>query len=63
MFLQHQLYVKEEKCEFHKTTVSFLNNVISLEEVSMDQAKPTAVLKWVQYCKGFTEISRLCKLL
>ncbi len=27
--LQHQLYVKDEKCEFHQTSTSFLGYVIS----------------------------------
>ncbi|XP_034019112.1 GRIP and coiled-coil domain-containing protein 1-like [Thalassophryne amazonica] len=34
--LQHRLYVKMEKCEFHKPSVSFLGFVLAEGEVQMD---------------------------
>ncbi len=46
--LQHQLYVKAEKCEFHRTNTSFLSYVISQDGVSMDDKKVQAVLDWPQ---------------
>ncbi len=46
--LQHQLYVKAEKCEFHQTNTSFLGYVISQDGVSMDDKKVQAVLDWPQ---------------
>ncbi|KAL0152879.1 hypothetical protein M9458_051812, partial [Cirrhinus mrigala] len=36
---EHHLYLKGEKCEFHKTTVQFLGYVITPEGVQMDQRK------------------------
>ncbi|GAA6081738.1 uncharacterized protein LOC118598811, partial [Tachysurus ichikawai] len=44
--IQHQLYANAEKCEFHKTSTSFLGYVISAGGVAMDDAKVQAVLKW-----------------
>lgn len=44
--LQHQLFVKAEKCEFHQTTVSFLGLVISPGLIKMDPEKVKAVLNW-----------------
>ncbi len=46
--LQHQLYVKAEKCEFHQTNTSFLGCVISQDGVSLDDKKVQAVLDWPQ---------------
>ncbi len=46
--LQHQLYVKGEKCEFHRTNTSFLGYIISQDGVSMDDKKVQAVLDWPQ---------------
>ncbi len=45
--LQHQLYAKAEKCEFHRTN-TFLGYVISQDGVSMDDKKVQAVLDWPQ---------------
>ncbi|KAK3569743.1 hypothetical protein QTP86_004065 [Hemibagrus guttatus] len=36
---RHHLYVKLEKCEFHRTTVTFLGYVISQRGVEMDAVK------------------------
>ncbi|XP_073701959.1 matrix-remodeling-associated protein 5 [Garra rufa] len=44
--IQHQLYAKEEKCQFHQESITFLGYVISPEGVAMDERKVTAVLEW-----------------
>lgn len=44
--LQHKLYVKAEKCEFHQLTISFLGYIISHEGVTMDQDKVKVVVDW-----------------
>ncbi|KAL0198667.1 hypothetical protein M9458_007207, partial [Cirrhinus mrigala] len=44
--IQHQLYAKLSKCEFHLSTVSFLGYIISAEGVTMDDNKVSAVLQW-----------------
>ncbi|KAL0192337.1 hypothetical protein M9458_010633, partial [Cirrhinus mrigala] len=46
--MQHQLYAKLEKCEFHQTKVLFLGYVISSEGVAMDDSKVRAVVDWPQ---------------
>ncbi|KAK3575262.1 hypothetical protein QTP86_023383 [Hemibagrus guttatus] len=43
---RHHLYVKLEKCEFHRTTVTFLGYVISRQGVEMDVGKVRAVTEW-----------------
>ncbi|KAK3549099.1 hypothetical protein QTP70_031894 [Hemibagrus guttatus] len=43
---RHHLYVKLEKCEFHRTTVTFLGYVISQRGVEMDMVKVRAVTDW-----------------
>lgn len=44
--LKNGLYVKLEKCEFHKTSVHFLGFVVSRDGISMDDVKVKAVLDW-----------------
>ncbi|KAI2663045.1 Transposon Tf2-6 polyprotein [Labeo rohita] len=44
--IQHQLYAKEEKCQFHQEKISFLGYVISPEGVAMDDSKVNAVRDW-----------------
>ncbi|KAL1252237.1 hypothetical protein QQF64_020033 [Cirrhinus molitorella] len=46
--IDHQLYAKREKCDFHLTKISFLGYIISPEGVAMDDKKVNAVLKWPQ---------------
>lgn len=41
-----QLYVKAEKCEFHRHMISFLGYAISQKGVIMDQSKVQAVVEW-----------------
>lgn len=36
---ENNLFVKAEKCEFHKTTISFLGYVLGPEGVMMDDKK------------------------
>ncbi len=43
---QHHLYLKLEKCEFHRPTVQFLDYIIGQEGIQMDQGKVTAVKEW-----------------
>ncbi|KAI2668864.1 Transposon Tf2-6 polyprotein [Labeo rohita] len=44
--ISHQLYAKEEKCEFHLDKISFLGYIISPEGVAMDEHKVNSVLNW-----------------
>ncbi|KAK3549515.1 hypothetical protein QTP86_002487 [Hemibagrus guttatus] len=44
--LQNNLYVKLEKCEFHRTTLTFLGYVLFPAGVEMDQSKVWAVTNW-----------------
>ncbi len=46
--IEHQLYAKKEKCEFHQTRVSFLGYIISADGVTMDNSKVQSVLNWPQ---------------
>ncbi|KAK3536620.1 hypothetical protein QTP86_015420 [Hemibagrus guttatus] len=46
--LKNCLYVKPEKCEFHRHTVTFLGYVISPRGVEMDQSKVQAVTGWLE---------------
>ncbi|KAK3513350.1 hypothetical protein QTP70_012355 [Hemibagrus guttatus] len=43
---RHQLYVKLEKCEFHRATIKFLGYMISQQGVKMDLSKVHAVTEW-----------------
>ncbi|XP_068508006.1 uncharacterized protein tctn1 isoform X2 [Syngnathus scovelli] len=64
--LEHQLYVKAEKSEFHKSTVSFLGFIVAPGKVEMDPAKVSAVTEWptpdsrkkVQQFLGFANFYR-----
>ncbi|KAK3530994.1 hypothetical protein QTP70_007850 [Hemibagrus guttatus] len=44
--LQHQLYAKAEKCEFHKDIITLLGYVICQRGVEMDSSKVNAVTDW-----------------
>uniref|UniRef100_A0A673AT68 Gypsy retrotransposon integrase-like protein 1 n=1 Tax=Sphaeramia orbicularis TaxID=375764 RepID=A0A673AT68_9TELE len=44
--LQNQLFVKAEKCEFHRPSVSFLGFIIAEGSVQMDPDKVSAVRDW-----------------
>lgn len=64
--LEHNLYAKLEKCEFHRQSTSFLGYIILEEGVEMDQSKVTAVTSWpeptsvkdLQRFLGFTNFYR-----
>ena len=43
---QNHLYVKPEKCFFHKSSISYLGYIISSEGISMDPIKTKAVSEW-----------------
>ncbi len=45
---QHHLYLKTEKCEFHKSTIHFLGYIVTPASVQMDQRKVEAVRNWPQ---------------
>ncbi|KAI2655942.1 Transposon Tf2-8 polyprotein [Labeo rohita] len=63
---QHSLFLKLEKCEFHRPSVQFLGYNISAEGVQMDQGKVDAIQKWplptsvkeLQRFLGFTNFYR-----
>ncbi|XP_043985860.1 uncharacterized protein LOC122838896 [Gambusia affinis] len=44
--LENRLYVKAEKCEFHKTSVSFLGFILEGGQVRPTEEKIRAVLEW-----------------
>ena len=43
---QHKLYAKESKCEFFKSSVSFLGHVVGEEGISMEEDKVKAIREW-----------------
>ncbi|KAK3509407.1 hypothetical protein QTP70_033974, partial [Hemibagrus guttatus] len=63
---QHHFYVKLEKCEFHRSVVTFLGYVISHQGVEMDMVKVRAVTEWpppttvreLQHFLGFANFYR-----
>ncbi|KAI2645796.1 Transposon Tf2-8 polyprotein [Labeo rohita] len=55
---EHSLYLKLEKCEFHRPSVQFLGYVISAEGVQMDQGKVTTIQERPQPC-SVKELQRL----
>jgi Reverse transcriptase (RNA-dependent DNA polymerase)/RNase H-like domain found in reverse transcriptase len=42
----HQLYLKPEKCKFHKQEVEYLGHIVSKGTVLMDPTKVAAVQNW-----------------
>jgi hypothetical protein len=46
--LKAELYLKPEKCEYHKETLRYLGLVISTEGISMDEDKVKTVRNWSQ---------------
>ena len=44
--LENRLLAKEEKCEFHRSTVQFLGFVVFRGKLEMDPAKTEAVVSW-----------------
>ncbi|KAI2643005.1 Transposon Tf2-8 polyprotein [Labeo rohita] len=45
---EFRLYLKLEKCEFHRPSVHFLGYIISAEGMQMDQGKVSAIQDWPQ---------------
>ncbi|CAM4706099.1 unnamed protein product [Leuciscus chuanchicus] len=43
---EYQLYLKLEKCEFHRESMHFLGYVIRPDGISIDQSKVEAVINW-----------------
>ena len=58
--LEAGLYLKPEKCEFHKETVRYLGLIISTKGISMDEDKVETVRNWSKEKK--TEKGRLNNL-
>jgi len=58
--LEAGLYLKPEKCEFHKETVRYLGLIISTKGIAMDEDKVETVLNWSREKK--TENGRLNNL-
>ncbi|KAL0196887.1 hypothetical protein M9458_005427, partial [Cirrhinus mrigala] len=46
--VQHKLYAKEEKCQFHQQSIAFLGYKLSPEGVAMDETKVRAAQNWPQ---------------
>src|ERR1700687_4103243 len=44
--LQHDLYLKPEKCVFAQTTIEYLGIIISEGQIAMDPAKVTGITDW-----------------
>jgi len=42
----NDLFLKPEKCEFHKRTVSFLGSIVGEGKVQMDPVKVNALRDW-----------------
>jgi hypothetical protein len=45
-WLEAGLYLKPEKCEFHKQTVKYLGLILSTKRISMDEDKVETVRNW-----------------
>lgn len=45
---EHHLYLKLEKCEFHRNSIQFLGYVIDHHDIHMDQRKVQVVKEWPQ---------------
>lgn len=56
------VFLKAEKCEFQRSSVSFLGYVIAEGEVQMDSAKVNVVSEWANsdQQEGDSEVSGFC---
>jgi hypothetical protein len=48
--VEHQLYLRPEKCEFEKTRINYLGLIISENRVEMDPVKVAGVADWPEPC-------------
>jgi len=46
----HQLYVFPAKCAFHKESVEFLDFILGLERLAMDEQKVKIIRDWSVSC-------------
>ena len=58
MLTQHQLFVKESKCDFGVNQIEYLGHIINKGKVFMDAAKVACMLDWptphsVKELRGF----------
>ena len=44
--LENRLFVKAEKCEFHKSSVEFLGHIVEGGRIRTDPRKVKAVVEW-----------------
>jgi hypothetical protein len=66
--LQHDLYLKPEKCVFAQTTIEYLGIVISEGQIAMDPTKVWGITDWptpkmvkhIQAFLGFCNFYRRC---
>jgi len=46
ILVEHKLFLRPEKCEFHQKQIEYLRLVISENKVAMDPVKVARVCKW-----------------
>src|ERR1700760_4562195 len=44
--MEHDLYLKPEKCSFHKLEIDYLGVIVGKGEVKMDTVKVAGIMKW-----------------
>ena len=44
--MEHKLFLRPEKCEFHRSQIEYLGLVISENKVKMDPVKVARVCEW-----------------
>ena len=61
----NKLYVRGNKCSFHKDTVEYLGFILSPNGLSMDPGKVSAILEWPEprTSQGHTILPRIRELL
>src|SRR5205809_3788448 len=62
-FQEKNLYLKSEKCEFHKQQVKYLKHIITTEELEMNSEKIKAVIKFstsecIKNIQAFQELAK-----
>src|SRR5436190_24036972 len=58
---EKNLYLKSEKCKFHKQQVEYLEHIITTEELEMNSEKIKAVIKFLmsEYVKNIQAFQKL----